>query len=1186
MESQYLSNRNSLDPELVAFLASLRANRNFDAEALIEGKIRLLNQYMNQAGLKSCVVGVSGGIDSAVTLGILMRASQAAGSPIRKIVPVLMPIFNTNGASNQDVALTRGREVIERFGLECIAVDLSDSHAVLKNTIDSSVGIPGNAWSAGQLVSYLRTPALFYITSLLTQEALPSILVGTTNRDEGGYIGYFGKAADGMVDLQLISDIHKSEVFAVARLLDIPQSVLEAAPTGDIYDGRTDEELIGVSYDAIELYTLYLSLPKYDQEHWLARLNATATSQFDLIKTKLDTINRQCAHKYIGDSPAVHLDLYEKDVPGGWRKLAFLDERLKEKKSDSEFVNLIQLDEDFVGRFRAAPTPKIEKEIIGHFADSVSLFKNVLTKNECKEMLNSLATVQWTAVGLNGILTDYEKGHDPIGSYRATAFSEDFSKAIWSRISPHLSQLKFIDDMTPTDGEDHSIWRAVGVSPVLRLIYYTGGGSLIPHYDSPYQYHAGKKTLMSVVIYLSETQEDVGGATRFILDGQRNLPFSERVFCDWNRFANESEVLEQIRPVLGSILVFNHRLLHDSEAIKAGGEKLIIRTDIIFERCGLDDARPAKESKALGLPETQVKMKTNGNEAEQPLANSIQFLALARTSLDPFYGSLLEKSGSQELLIQAGYFDNGRSESILLSPQAQPHWSVTPVHKIVKRFRKAPHDKPYAVLLTTGAFCPVHQGHIQMMEAAKREIEASGMFVLGGYISPSHDRYVRSKCKSASINAEERIKICEQAVLNNDWIMVDSWESLHCDCSINFTDVILRLERYLGIHLKTMRPVQVVYVYGSDNAGFSLAFVGRGRAVCVARPGFTSMVSKISKHPLISSNSRIMFVKKAGLDVSSTEIRNGTHLEYLTHQNYRIHSKPKHYLHLLRNEEDWGIEPWLVGRDLKMLRDSWSLFTNRLSEILNRQFIDTTVEEERSSAQFKFVSLSEQRLAAQRFIQGRKFISLDPCIPGDFNLAVSRRFPSGYGGYQSDVGERPGFVSLLEQIKQIPDGDYILLDDDIATGATMKKIVDLIPDRIRILETLALVRLNGEQGYYELSDCRDFLIGSRQGGLVVGTAAEDAVRLPYMLPYVSPAERASTPTSCDWDLSCQLWRLNVDFFQSVQRPILLSEAEPAFQKFMTSIGFLPSDSLLTVCKWHLSRMSSRHLEDEEYGYAE
>ena len=69
---------------------------------------------------------------------------------------------------------------------------------------------------------------------------------------------FFFFLGDGVVDIQLIGDLHKSEVFKVGRVVGVPESVLSAPPSADLWDGQTDEEELGFSYDFVELWTTYL----------------------------------------------------------------------------------------------------------------------------------------------------------------------------------------------------------------------------------------------------------------------------------------------------------------------------------------------------------------------------------------------------------------------------------------------------------------------------------------------------------------------------------------------------------------------------------------------------------------------------------------------------------------------------------------------------------------------------------------------------------------------------------------------------------------------------------------------------------------------------------------------------------------------------------------------------------------
>ena len=97
----------------------------------------------------------------------------------------------------------------------------------------------------GQLKSYMRTPINYYTAQLLSAKGYPAIVLGTGNKDEDLYLCYFCKAGDGVVDVQLISDLHKSEVFQVGRLLGVPHHILEAPPSADLWEGQTDENELG-----------------------------------------------------------------------------------------------------------------------------------------------------------------------------------------------------------------------------------------------------------------------------------------------------------------------------------------------------------------------------------------------------------------------------------------------------------------------------------------------------------------------------------------------------------------------------------------------------------------------------------------------------------------------------------------------------------------------------------------------------------------------------------------------------------------------------------------------------------------------------------------------------------------------------------------------------------------------------
>lgn len=309
--------KQTLGKELSEQLAAFRNQRGFEPEAYLEAKAQRLNDYMADCSLNACVVAVSGGLDSSVVLAIVDYAARQPRSPIEKILALSLPVFD-KGATGQDEASARASELCRQLNIEFKVVDLSSPFNALAQQCEQDLGLSGDDWSRGQLVSYLRTPAIYYSTSLLTANGYKSIVVGTNNRDEGAYIGYFGKASDGMVDIQLISDAHKGDLRRLADYLDLPQSIRQVAPSGDMYDGRLDEEVFGAPYDFVELYTHYLGLDEAGRAVFQQRLSASALKEFRLLCGNLDNMHRYNGHKYLGASPAVHLDILPSRIEAGW----------------------------------------------------------------------------------------------------------------------------------------------------------------------------------------------------------------------------------------------------------------------------------------------------------------------------------------------------------------------------------------------------------------------------------------------------------------------------------------------------------------------------------------------------------------------------------------------------------------------------------------------------------------------------------------------------------------------------------------------------------------------------------------------------------------------------------------------------------------------------------------------------
>lgn len=280
-----------LHKELVEKLAEVRKKRNFNVKEWVEKKSDLFNEYMSKAGLKACLVSVSGGIDSAVTLALMAHAQKKENSPIKRVLGIAQPIKST------DRIWKRAFLLKEKYGVEIITVDQTELHAQLKTICDDAAGVKGNDFSGGQLKSYMRTPVNFYVAQLLSQNGTPCIVLGTGNYDEDGYLYYFCKAGDGVADVQLINDLHKSEVFEVGRELGVPHDILVAAPSADLWDDQTDEGELGFTYDFVEMLTEYLRYTEKEQSDFVSSLSPEAKAEWESLKAKAELVHRRNRHK-------------------------------------------------------------------------------------------------------------------------------------------------------------------------------------------------------------------------------------------------------------------------------------------------------------------------------------------------------------------------------------------------------------------------------------------------------------------------------------------------------------------------------------------------------------------------------------------------------------------------------------------------------------------------------------------------------------------------------------------------------------------------------------------------------------------------------------------------------------------------------------------------------------------------
>lgn len=278
-------------PSLNEALAAYRNQRDFNPEKFVSEICAELENYLRINNLSGTVVSVSGGVDSAVTYALCKKCQELYPDTLKKVVAIGQPIHSSAWATE------RGNELCEKFGDKLFIVDQTTIFDQLTALVSNSLDLARSSFADGQMKSYMRTPVGYYAAQLLSSNGIRSVVMGTGNKDEDGYLAYFCKAGDGVVDLQLIAGLHKSEVFTVGSNLGVPESILSAKPSADLWDGQTDEDEIGVSYDFIELFAgWYLKLSEIDQKKFINGLK-DGFHEFSTSASRVMKIHKANSHK-------------------------------------------------------------------------------------------------------------------------------------------------------------------------------------------------------------------------------------------------------------------------------------------------------------------------------------------------------------------------------------------------------------------------------------------------------------------------------------------------------------------------------------------------------------------------------------------------------------------------------------------------------------------------------------------------------------------------------------------------------------------------------------------------------------------------------------------------------------------------------------------------------------------------
>jgi nicotinamidase/pyrazinamidase len=201
-------------------------------EPILAAKAVRLREVAETAGRGRLIIGLSGGIDSALALGIAVRAVGA-----RDVTAVRLPSRHTEQVHLDDAAATAAAVGLPDDNLLTVSIE-----PLLAGLAEARPDVAGSDIRFGNASARTRMIVIYDLA-----QALHALVLGTENRTEN-LLGYFTRFGDAASDIEPITDLYKTEVRASARVLGLPEAVITKHPTAGLWGGQTDEDELGFTY--------------------------------------------------------------------------------------------------------------------------------------------------------------------------------------------------------------------------------------------------------------------------------------------------------------------------------------------------------------------------------------------------------------------------------------------------------------------------------------------------------------------------------------------------------------------------------------------------------------------------------------------------------------------------------------------------------------------------------------------------------------------------------------------------------------------------------------------------------------------------------------------------------------------------------------------------------------------------